>query len=626
MQRGNQTLPFALFAALAGILIAGSTFLLVREQGVVVAVAVGLVLVLVMTAVVAVLAPAPSDRSRRAFMARAGAAGVAVVAGSSVLGRTIERVSRAREQETFLQMARRLGSEAMTYIKNGYFHGRAGELQLVLNPFNIANYAWESKKLRPRDPRSSHALVWNYTQRVPLVVYAPGLIERPATFSDRVSLADLAPSAAALMGFPFTARDGAPLPGLPQPKRPPKVIVTLVIDGGGWNVLSHWPDAWPNLRALMRQGLNYVDAVMGSFPSVTACAHATIGTGAFPSGHGISGHSIRYQGRVRGAYGRWGEVDPSPLALPTLADVWNEETGDRAWVGEIGYQPWQLGMLGRGGNRPLGRLPVAVFFQGVDEWRPQNPEIYRLPEGVPPRPRLTGYIEEFLDAAGPDREAADRGSLCCSPPIVRYQGDLIESMFRTEPIGREGVTSLVYINYKAPDYAGHVFNMHHVRERVALQEVDRQLERLRRQLESTFAPGEFVLMVTADHGQSPLVEDVEGVRLDPIQLVRDVEGTFRLPRRSLVATIRPAEIFLKKRALETWSLTADEIAASLADYRYGDNIGPYVPRRSVESNRLEQSEFAAVFSGAFIANLRQEDIARLGTGAFPQADPGIPSV
>jgi len=29
-----------------------------------------------------------------------------------------------------------------------------------------------------------------------------------------------------------------------------------VIDGGGWNVLRQWPDAWPNLKCLMREGGN----------------------------------------------------------------------------------------------------------------------------------------------------------------------------------------------------------------------------------------------------------------------------------------------------------------------------------------------------------------------------------
>ena len=103
--------------------------------------------------------------------------------------------------------------------------------------------------------------------------------------------------------------DGRILPGVPRPPTPPKVVVTFVIDGGGWNVLGHWPDAWPNLRRLMAEGATYRNAIMGSFPAVTACAHATIGTGAFPRTHGITGHNVRWKGRPSKAYGEPGHAD-----------------------------------------------------------------------------------------------------------------------------------------------------------------------------------------------------------------------------------------------------------------------------------------------------------------------------
>ena len=101
---------------------------------------------------------------------------------------------------------------------------------------------------------------------------------------------------------------------------------------------------------------------MGTFPAVTACAHATIGTGAFPRVHGITGHNVRRDGRPVKAWGTPGEVDPSFLMVPTLADAWSEATGDGAWIGEVGYQVWHLGMIGRGGNRPLGDKPVGVYW------------------------------------------------------------------------------------------------------------------------------------------------------------------------------------------------------------------------------------------------------------------------
>ena len=280
-----------------------------------------------------------------------------------------------------------------------------------------------------------------YGERVPIVVWSPGLVE-PQDHDERVTLADLAPTTAALMGFDgFAAADGVALPGdrAVTGRRRRAVIVTFVIDGGGWNVLRRWPDAWPNLRRLMREGATYRNAISGSFPAVTASAHATIGTGAFPRTHGITGHNVRRGGGPGEGLGRARPRRPlvpararrSPIAGPS-------ETEDRAWVGEIGYQVWHVGMLGRGG-RPLGEVPVGVFWDedGGGGWKPHHPELYRLPNVDPrARPPRRAHGRVRPAAALAVRPAPGKKAMCCFPPVVRYQGELIEATFDSESIGR----------------------------------------------------------------------------------------------------------------------------------------------------------------------------------------------
>ncbi|MDP9226791.1 MAG: alkaline phosphatase family protein [Actinomycetota bacterium] len=266
----------------------------------------GLLLGLIVGAVGAVIAWAAmlaasraeprEDPSRRRFLALSGLVGLVVALSGAEAGRLIRRWTRANPDPVIQDMARGLGSEALTYLRRGHYPEHSGELQLVVAPFSSSNYPQESTSLVHRDPRTSHAAIWPYLERVPVVVHAPGILKNTGTMDDRVTLADLAPTASNLMGFDFAAPDGMPLPGVPRPSKPPKVIVMFVIDGGGWNVLRHWspengnPVSWPKLRAIMEspESLVYRNAVMGSFPSVTACAHATIGTGAFPWKHGIS--------------------------------------------------------------------------------------------------------------------------------------------------------------------------------------------------------------------------------------------------------------------------------------------------------------------------------------------------
>jgi hypothetical protein len=575
-----------------------------------------------------------ADPSRRRFLRVAlGGAGLVVLAGGTALGATLRRLLRPDPRPALEAMARGLGSEYLELVTRAYHPERSGDLQLLVTPYSSSNYPQESRALLPNDPRSSHAVVWMYAERVPIVVWSPGRIE-PQDHAERVTLADLAPTTATLMGFDeFRAADGVALPGTPSVTPPdvPRVIVTFVIDGGGWNVLLRWPDAWPNLRRLMREGATYRNAISGSFPAVTASTHATIGTGAFPRTHGITGHNVRRGGGPVKAWGEPGRIDPSFLLEPTLADRWTAWTKDRAWVGEIGYQVWHVGMLGRGG-RPRGDLPVGVYWdeRGGGGWAPHHPDLYRLPRSTPAPDRLGALTAEY-----PGREPspydrwirAEGKAMCCSPPIVRFQGELIEETFSSEPIGDDEVTDLLYINYKAPDYAGHVYNMLDPSQAEVLAAVDEEIGRLADLLVERFGPSGFVLVVTADHGQCPLIDPSGGVRIDPIQLEEDLRREFGQSVFGLVQSVAPSEVYLDPKALVDAGCTAEDVAAFLADYRYGENLGPYVRSNAIRRDRLQARSFAAVLPTSFIRDLAARDLSPYGDTSYPGADPdGVPPV
>ena len=579
----------------------------------------------------------PADPSRRRFLAALGLGGFVWVLGGAAIGSALRRLFGPRAAMD--EMASGVGAEYMDLVLRQHRPGRSGDLQLVLAPFNSSNYGNESRSLAPRDPRTSHATVWMYLERVPLAVYAPGIVG-PSDSVERVSLADIAPTIAHLMGFEDVlklGREGRPLPGIPRPATPPKVIVTFVIDGGGWNVLSHWDtrpgvgSAWPTLKRVLGQSATFRNAIQGSFPAVTACAHATIGTGAYPRTHGITGHNIRVGETVRKAYGTPGTAMPGDILVPTLADLWSEATSNRTWIGELGYQVWHLGMIGAGGpNRTGDQRPVAVYWNELatpQHWAPHNPDLFRLPNEVPDlgvfARRQGAYQNPGIDSQyGPFGIQVD----CCSPPIVQYQGDLIESTLRSEPVGADGITDLLFINFKSPDYTGHIYNMLSMNEHIMLKAVDDELARLVGLLESRFAPGEFALIVTADHGQCPLPDAVGGTRVDPIQLDVDLQREFGEKGHMLVQYVAPSEVFIDHAVAEELRVDTEELAAFLKDYRYRDNLGPYVPRSAVEQALLNHKQFAAVFATSYLDTLAGTDLARFGKTAYPGADPGIPAI
>ena len=571
---------------------------------------------------------ATPDPSRRRLLLGFGALGLALVAGGSALGHALKRLARPDPRPRLEADASDLGAEYLELVVRAHHPERSGDLQLLVTPYSTSNYPQESTSLVPNDPRTSHAVVWMYGERVPIVVWAPGLVE-PQDHEERVTLADLAPTTATLMGFDgFVAADGVTLPGIRQPTTPPRVIVIFVIDGGGWNVLRRWPGAWPNLKGLMREGATYRNAITGSFPAVTASSHATIGTGAFPRTHGITGHNVRQGGGPVKAWGEPGRVDPSFLLEPTLADRWTEQTENRAWVGEIGYQVWHVGMLGRGG-RPMGEAPVGVFWDenGGGGWKPHHPDRYRLPNVTPGLDRLAELSAGYDPPPPSVYDPTGKKAMCCFPPVVRYQGELIEATFDSEPMGQDEVTDLLYVNFKAPDYSGHVYNMDDPRQAEVLASVDQELGHLVDLLVQRFGLGGFALIVTADHGQCPRIDENGGVRIDPIQLEEDLKREFGSTVFRLVLGVAPSEVYFDPKALADAGFSTEDVAAFLSDYRYGESIGPYVRPAAVRRDRLQDRTFAAVLPTSFIADLAARDLSRYGDTRYPQADPGgIPAV
>jgi Type I phosphodiesterase / nucleotide pyrophosphatase len=613
------------------VLLAGlAAFVCVVLGSVVMAIVAGIVVLLVGVAMLAwavrhphATGGGPADESRRRFL-WLGVGGLGAVGLGTVLGRVAQEEARPDAIAVQDEAARELGAEYVELIQRASNQERSGDLQLVLAPFNSANYAFESQSLQPRDPRTSHAAVWMYLERVPLVAYGPGVIE-PGDSEDRVSLADLAPTTAGLLGYGDWPddREGRPLPGLRTTGTRPKVIVTFVYDGGGWNVLRRWPTDWPALGRLMREGANYRNALTGSFPAVTASAHATIGTGTFPRHHGITGHNIRDGAAARKAYREPGRADPSDIIVPTLADLWHDASG--AWVGQIGYQVWHMGMLGHGGtDRAPDDLPVGVYFDeaGGRGWQPHNPELFRLPRTSPGLDVLEARMATFDDPQWDLEFEPWRTTYCCVPPIAGYQGDLLDAALTSEPIG-DDATALLYTTFKSPDYTGHVYGMGSKWEGLMLHAVDDELARLVRTLEERF-PGAYVLFVTADHGQCPLPDGSGGVRLDPIQLASSIERRFGAGLRTAVQYTAPSEVYLDRDALRDAGATVDDVAAALRHLTYRENLGPYVPASVVEEQYLDNEEFAAVLSSDFIAGLGSLDAFGDTVYTGDAVDEGIP--
>ena len=526
---------------------------------------------------------------------------------------------------TLMQMARTLGSDVMRAIVRGYVPGRSGDIVLIPEPWNVLGN-WEGGRAGVRDPRTTHATPWSYHQRVPITLYGPGFIRSNAVVDRAVSMADLAPTFAELLDFEFRAPGGRVLREalLPEAQRPepPRAIVTAVFDGGGWNVLQEWPDAWPEQRGLMAAGTTFTNATNGSAPSVTAPIHATLGTGAFPRVHGIAENACRLPDGSIGDIS-FERADFRLMSAETLADAWDRSTANRAWVGVAGYETWHLAMMGRGASAPGGGDADPAVMWDRDEtafWT--NTDAYELPAYLPEGSLFDARLSELdaSDGARDDRWGdspldPDTYQYSANPAFAWYSGQVVLRMAQEEPIGQDDITDLAFFEFKTGDLAGHFWGMESDKFETVWQEQDRILGELVEILDQRIGEGEYVLAVTADHGQTPIAENYDGLRIDRYELAEDVDDRF-----GVVEAAQPSDMYVDLEELQEEGLTLEEIARFIGDYRYEEGLPSGFDADELPEDVLNERVFAAALPGPFLESLSHTEIEALGPGDYPEAD------
>lgn len=474
---------------------------------------------------------------------------------------------RTEEPISFEDQACSLPTEWLTRIQRGYHEPRSGQISVLPQyPAYMASGGggW------------SHSGPWPYLQDVPLVFYSPGLLGAGRSVDRDVTLADLAPTTAELIGAGLPSVQGRALPEVLDAagEKTPKLIVTVVWDGGGWNALEQWPDAWPNLKRVMGDGISYEHGTVGSSPSVTPAVHSTIGTGVFPEIHGVTGVPVRdEEGVVVDAFLN-GESSRF-LEVPTVGELWDEQNEGRAKIGMLAYEPWHLGMIGHGAERPGGDKDDAVWLNvDTNEWI-TNTDHYRLPPSVEGTTGLTEDVAR-LDAADGrvDRSWGDlpvlddRSRLEETPAFIHFHGRALRNMITEEGYGDDDVTDLLYTNFKQIDRIAHYYNMADRTVGENLKATDEELGALVDYLDQTMDPADWVVVVTADHGMQPDQADVSGFGINPREVEDDIDDHFGAP---IAGAVWPTEVFLLEDEMARAGVTIDEVARFLAGYRVSDN-------------------------------------------------------
>ena len=461
-----------------------------------------------------------------------------------------------------------------------------------------------------------HVGPWPYAQDIPMFWYGPGHIAPAGVVQRPVTLAGIAPTQAQLLDFPFKAVDGSPMAeAIAGNQARPKLLVTMVWDAGGRNVLRRWNDDWPYLRSLIPRGAWYEHATVGTSPTSTAQTHATIGTGAFPDAHGLVAHRLRIGPDLTTP---WAE-GPAYLIEPTLADLYDRAMGNRPVVGEVGTVSIHLGMLGHGAMWGGGDQDIAVIREkvGADtlgeegfDWNltPELMPYYHFPSyindvgGLADDVRAVDANDGRIDGKWRKNDIATLLQGFDTPARIPYQTRVIERVIRREGFGADDTPDLLFVNYKTIDYISHVWtvNSREMQDAVAAQ--DAALHDFVDFLNATVGRGQWGLVLTADHGSIPDPKVSGAFQISTSAIQTGINETFDADgdQTRIVDLIQPTQIFVNQDELRQNGHTLEDVAEWIMGLTKGQTALPTV---SVPADQAGDPVFQAAFPSRIMEHL-----------------------
>jgi hypothetical protein len=503
----------------------------------------------------------------------------------------------------FLKDACNLPPKWVRLIHRGWAPDRARDVDLILVPKPM-NYVGGSVS-------TSHSGPYDFLQKVPLIFYGPGHIEKLGRISpDReVSLVDVAPTLAEIMKFDsWPRREGTVLAEAIKPNpEPPTLVVVIMMDGGGWNDLEYWPDRWPNLRRLMQDGTSFDNAIVGSSPSITPAIHTNLSTGTYPRFHEVTGIVVRAKsGKFTGGFSERSRQSGPDYTVPdvaitksTLADEWDIANGNDPKIGALLPGNFPLGMVGIGSAQAGGDRDIVGF--SVDTtWATKAP-YYTLPDYVN-SPNLS--VDRDLEAvdrsdgkADGQWQGHDIRPIDATPALAPWQTRVAEEIIMREGFGKDELTDMFLMNYKAPDYAGHQWNMIAAEQGDVIESVDTAIGDLVEWLDENVRPDNYVIVISADHGQTPLKAGGWPIRRS--EVVDDVNRRFDHidNERSLIQATSASSLFLDAEEMAANNVTASQTASFLSRYTVRANLPPGEDLPPAWQDRGNERVFSAVVPG-----------------------------
>jgi hypothetical protein len=450
-------------------------------------------------------------------------------------------------------------------------------------------------KTIPPHPITMHGVAWDYDLRIPIAFFDPSnQWIKPNQYRNMATQQDIASTMSHILNIPAPARN----PGRVlfealrvNPKlKLPRAILVFVQDQAGVEYYKAHPGAAPFYEKIMKSGANFVNASVSHVDVETSVGHMAVGSGAWPSEHGVSGNNFFH-------LGMWQQIkaftipisaskkenlvgNPSLFFTPTVADIWVTATSGKAKVFSQVYAPRAaIGMAGHGATFIHGLKTHVVWMDESDnhgESYMTDERIYSLPNSH--RGKSVRSFAESLtkETSGrwkghslftPDGKL-DGDMVKASPALSDFEGTIAVEAIKELQIGTDDVTDLVFINTKATDACGHRFGFESDECGEVLTASDSAAKKIFDQIHLQ-SSGEFIAILTADHGAAPLPEVSGKTRFSFDALTKDLNTKFdrRDNQIDVIKALTSSQIYVNEAELAASGFKLEDMVKFLKSYK-----------------------------------------------------------
>ncbi|MDB5946219.1 MAG: alkaline phosphatase family protein [Ramlibacter sp.] len=330
----------------------------------------------------------------------------------------------------------------------------------------------------------------------------------------------------------------------------PKLVVFLVVDGLPQRQITAYRDqlAPDGFARFLDRGAWFTQAHYAHAFTVTAAGHATMLTGAYPDRTGIIGNEWRDPGTGAPVYNT-GDVSakyighetqaldgtsPRNLKVETVGDVLRRADPRSKVISVSGKDRGAILPAGKSGTAYMymsstGQFASSTYYMQdhpgwVNEFNSRKPadRYFRTQwKALLPEAAYARSVPDDQPWFGPQggRLPMTMGAAADTAPGPAFYGSLLRSPFADaltlefaraavagEGLGRDESTDILAVSLSGHDYVNHAYSAESRLSHDHFLQLDRLLQSFFHDLDAAVGAGNYVAVLTADHGFMPAPE------------------------------------------------------------------------------------------------------------------------